>query len=179
MPDWFTKPEAIFRTVLWFLGPFFAWAVGRLVIKRWETWYAARSLESARSSLKRYRRRIENPPTLLESVAEIVCLLPIPLAFLSIGLFFLNPPSWAVLHGDVNTLAAPQTFRNTSFFLAYVTSGILGLRGYRIVGRLRLGEAFYMKIYMLEMANKIAKLERKYPSLQEPAPDSLPDITQK
>src|SRR5208283_1275430 len=119
LPEWFTKPEAIFRTLLWLLGPFLTWVIGKFIISRLENWYAERSLKSAKSSLEAYRWQIENPPTLLESVALIACLVPIPLAFLSVGLFFLNPPGWVGFYIGVNSPEfshAAQMFRNTAFF---------------------------------------------------------------
>jgi hypothetical protein len=171
MPDWFTRPEAIFRTILWFLGPFLTWVVGKFIIRRIEAWYAASSLESAKDSLKMYHRRLENPPTLLESVAVIVCFMPIPLALLGVGLFFSNPPNWIFLNRDPNDaelLQAVSRLRSIAFFTTYLISGTLTLLGFKTIRRLRRGEESYSKNYQAEMIEKIEKLKQKYPALKEP-----------
>jgi hypothetical protein len=79
-PDWFMKPEVIFRTVLWLLGPFFTLFVGKVIVRRIENWHASRSEFAAKASLSSLYKAIDNPLTLLASVAYIVCFLPLPIA---------------------------------------------------------------------------------------------------
>jgi hypothetical protein len=168
LPDWFTRPESVYRTVLWLLGPFFAWWIGKTILRQAEAWYAARTEANARASLVSYYKALDNPPTLLESLAYIVCFLPLPV-FLGAGiglLYFLPYPSPA------KVVAYPhlaQELRSTAliilFFIAYLLFGALTAQGLFVVSRLRHGEARYAKNYKAEIQGRIDKLKKKFPTL--------------
>ena len=109
-PDWLTKPESQFRTILWLLGPFFIWFVGRAILRRYEAWEAALSESKARDTLIYLYKALANPPTLLESLAYIVCLLPIPffIVALFLTLYFAPPAS------SLGALVSPRPRCGTS-----------------------------------------------------------------
>jgi hypothetical protein len=165
LPDWFTKPESIFRTILWLLGPFLTYSVGKFVLTRVEAWHAARTLEIAKINLTYYRRRLENPPSLFEQVALIVCLLPAPIALIFMVLFLQNPPDWMLVLRSTNRPQAFQSFRTAVYFFNYVMFGVLGFYGVQAAYRLRHGEARYVEHYSAGVQKKIDKLLKKFPEL--------------
>jgi sterol desaturase/sphingolipid hydroxylase (fatty acid hydroxylase superfamily) len=168
LPDWFTKPESIFRTVLWAASPFFTWLIGRIVLRRFEAWHAARTEANARISLLSLHKSLENPPTLLESVAFIVCFLPLPffLAALFGVLYFLPYPSPNYAHLDPYLA---QEFRRSAlvvaFLIVYIVFGVLAVHGFYVMHRLRHGEARYAENYKTEVQSRINKLKEKFPKL--------------
>lgn len=154
-PDWFTKPESLFRTALWVLGPFFTWYVGKAVIRRVEDWHAAQSLEVARTNLKYYRRKLENPPSLFEQVALIVYFLPVPIALIFMMLVIQNPPIWMPYPISPRAFKAFEAFRSTIYFINYLLFGVLGVYGVQAAYRLRHGEEKYVKNYRAEVRKRL------------------------
>jgi hypothetical protein len=169
LPDWFTKPESLFRTVLWLLGPLFTWLVGKAVIRRVEDWHAVRTLAVARINLKYYRQRLENPPSLslFEQVALIVCILPAPITLTFLMLLIQNSPSWIPHPKHPETF---QLLRTTVYFINYLLFGILSFFGVQAAYRLRHGEGKYAENYRAEVQKKIEKLLKKFPQLRDVAP---------
>jgi hypothetical protein len=168
LPDWFTKPEGIFRTVLWLVSPLFTWLIGKVILRRIETWHAARTEANARISLLSLHKALDNPPTLLESVAYIVCFLPLPffLAALFGVLYFLPHPSPSYVYVDPHLA---QEFRRSAFvvasFIIYLLFGVLAVHGFYVAYRLRHGEARYAENYKREMQARINEVKKKFPKL--------------
>jgi hypothetical protein len=167
-PDWFTKPEAIFRTVLWLMGPFFAWLVGKTVLRHVEAWHASRSESAARISLAYLYKALENPPSLLESVAYIVCFLPLPIA-LTLALLAIYfspylpiPPLHSYPH-SAKTIS--ETIVSLFFFLNYLLFGVLAVHGVQVAYRLRHGEARYVDNYRAGVQKRIDRLKKKFPQI--------------
>ena len=90
-PDWFWKPESLFRTILWVISPLYVWLAG-LLIRRLKSWHALQSESAARASLKSLCKALEQPPTLLESIGHMVCFIPIPIFSTAMALtLYLSP----------------------------------------------------------------------------------------
>jgi len=166
-PDWFMKPESLFRTVLWFLGPFFAWLVVKKVIQRFETWNEAVSEAAARRSLPGLYKALENPPSLLESVAYIICFLPVPVALtMMFGVLFFMP--FSLPHAQLDyelALKVRATILYVLFLFNYLLFGVLAIHGISVAYRLRHGEARYAENYRAGIQKRIDRLRKKYPRL--------------
>jgi hypothetical protein len=168
LPSWSTKPETIFQTVLyltspvWFYLTVWLWQRGR-------SWYAARSELAARASIEYLKRQMENPPTLVESLAYIICFLPLPflLVFIALLLYFSPaPPSWFPRMQDVHLAhEIVSAFLNLLFFCMYALFGVLTVHGIKVISRLRHGAARYADHYRLERERRIEKLIVKFPRL--------------
>lgn len=175
------KSEAIFRTVLFLLSPLFAWFVNKVVIRRVEAWHAARTLEVAKRNLRYYLRRLDDPPSLFEQVAVIVCFLPIPIASIFMLRFLQNPPNW-MPHLKLlepypqDVFQAFQVFRSMVDLTNYVLFGVLGVSGVEAAYRLRHGEGKYIENYRAEVRKKIAKLLKKFPELEKDTTTPEPDL---
>jgi hypothetical protein len=173
--DWFMKPESLFRTVLWLLGPFFTWFVGRAILRRYEAWQAALSESKARATLTYLYKALDNPPTLLESLAYIICFLPVPffVVALCFTLYFLPPrPHWfptAPLDPDTARLIRGATGLVLSLCL-YSVFGVLAAHGIRTAYHLRHGQAQYHANYRAGIQKQIDKLLKKFPKLREDQP---------
>jgi hypothetical protein len=76
LPDWLTKPNA---WLLMLLSTFLTLLVDGL-IHRGRAWYASRSESTAKARLTYLYKMLAEPPTLLESLAWIICFLPLPFA---------------------------------------------------------------------------------------------------
>src|SRR6267154_4634193 len=138
LPDWFTKPESLFRTALWLLGPFLTFFIGRVILRRYESWEAARSEASARINLDFLLYALDNPPTLLASVAYIICFLPLPIAIgmvLSAGylVHFRNP--FTAIFPRISPEVA-GTILSSVFFVNYILFALLTVHGIRVAYRL-------------------------------------------
>jgi hypothetical protein len=128
LPDWFMKPEAIFRTVLWLVGPFFTWLVGRVILRRIEAWHVAQTEANAKVSLVSYYKALDNPPTLLESLAYIICFLPLPIfgAMLVGVLYFLPHSSQPSVYANPQlALEVRHTALAAWFFINYLVFGVV------------------------------------------------------
>jgi hypothetical protein len=171
-PDWFTKPEAIYRTILWFLGPLLAYFVGKFVLPRAEAWHVAQTLEIARLNLKNYRRKLDNPPSLFEQVALIVCFVPAPVALIFMALVLQNPPNWMQHPRPIrpNYPQRVQSFCKMLYLIDYVVFGVLGVYGVQAAYRLRHGAEKYAENYRAEVQKKIKKLLKKFPQLEQDIP---------
>jgi hypothetical protein len=175
--EWFTRPESQFRTVLWLLGPFFTWFVGRAILRRYEAWEAALSESKARATLTYLYKALDNPPTLLESLAYIVCFLPIPIFIVALcfTLYFSPPrPHWfpaAPLDPDV----AHRIRGVIGFMLSlccYSVFGVLMVHGIKTAYHLRHGQAWYHANYRAGIQKRIDKLLKKFPHLRN-SPSSM------
>jgi hypothetical protein len=173
-PDWFTRPESLFRTVLWLLGPIFAWIVGRAILRRYEAWEAALSESNARATLTYLYKAFDNPPTLLESLAYIVCLLPIP--FFVVALFltlYFAPRSHFVPFFPLDPDTAHQVRRTIGLvlsFCCYAIFGVLTVHGIKTAYHLRHGQARYHTNYKAGIQKRIDKLLEKFPQLRNDLP---------
>jgi hypothetical protein len=172
--DWFMKPEALFRTALWLLGPFFTWFVGRAILRRYEAWEAAQSESNARATLTYLYKALDNPPTLLESLAYIICFLPIPIFVVALCLimYFSPRPHWApVFPLDPDT--AYQVRRTTGLVLSlccYTVFGVLTVHGIKTAYHLRHGQARYHANYRAGIQKRIDKLLKKFPQVRNDLP---------
>jgi hypothetical protein len=165
LPGWFTKLESLFRTILWVFGPFFGWWVSKVILRRVEAWHAARSETTARASLIYLYKALENPPTLLESLAYIICFLPLPIALTSALLStyfdpFLRPHSDFLLPPEIGA-----AFVSLLSFVSYLIFGVLTVHGVTVAYRLRHGEARYSDNYKAEIQKRIDRLKKKFPGL--------------
>ena len=169
-PDWFTRPESLFRTVLWLLGPFFTWFIGRAVLRRYEAWEAALSETNARTKLAYLYKALDNPPTLLESLAYIVCFLPIPIFVVAlwVTLYFSPQPHWAPLI-PLDPDLAHQVRRAVGLVISlscYTIFGVLTVHGIKTAYHLRHGQARYHANYRAGIQTQIDKLLKKFPQLR-------------
>jgi hypothetical protein len=166
LPDWFTKPETRFWMIMWLTSPFFSWWVSKEA-PRVETWYASRSEASARANLARLHKALDNPPTLIQSVAIIICFLPIPIVLttaLLVVYFFPIPPPHLLLDPVLGQKIA-VTFLTVLFFVNYLLFAILAFHGIQVVYRLRHGEAHYGDNYRVGIQKRIDRLKQKFPRL--------------
>jgi hypothetical protein len=176
-PDWFTRPESLFRTALWLLGPFFTWLVGRAILRRYDAWEAALSESRARASLTYLYKALDNPPTLLESLAYIVCLLPIPffIVALFLTLYFAPQPHW-VPFVPLDPDTAYQVRMASGLVLSlfcYTTFGVLTVHGIKTAYDLRHGQVRYHANYRAGIQKRIDKLLKKFPQLRNEPPKSV------
>jgi hypothetical protein len=168
-PEWFMKPESIFRTVLWFFGPFFAWFIGKIVIRRVEAWHASRTELTAKATLPYLYRLMDNPPTLLSSVAYLVCFLPLPIFLTSLlfTLYFSPSGLLPAFHSLDPHLA--ENIRNGIFsflfFCNYGLFGVLAVYGIKVAYWLRHGEARFAENYRAGVQKRIDRLKKKFPQL--------------
>jgi len=175
-PDWFTRPESLFRTILWLVGPFFTWFIGRAILRRYESWEAALSESNARATLVYLYKSLDNPPTLLESLAYIVCFLPIPIfvVALCLTMYFSPRPHWAPLFLlDPDT--AHQVRRTIGLvlsFCCYAIFGVLTVHGIKTAYYLRHGQMRYHANYRAGIQKQIDKLLKKFPQLRNIPTDS-------
>jgi hypothetical protein len=172
--DWFTRPESLFRTVLWLLGPFFTWFVGRAILRRYEAWEAALSESNARNTLTYLYKALDNPPTLLESLAYIVCLLPMPffIVALFLTLYFAPRPHWVPifpLDPEVQHQVRMATGLVLSLF-CYSVFGVLTIHGIKTAYHLRHGQVRYHANYRAGVQKQIDKLLKKFPPLRNELP---------
>src|SRR5689334_7919830 len=97
-PDWLTKPESLFRILLFLLSPGYVWLVKKLW-QMFSEWNALTSERAARISLVFLKKALDNTPTLLESVAYLVCFLPIPIALTTtFGVLYFAPFEFTSSH---------------------------------------------------------------------------------
>jgi hypothetical protein len=176
LPDWFTKPESLFRTALWLLGPFLTFFIGRVILRRYDAWESALSEKNARATLGYLYRALDNPPTLLESVALIVCFLPIPFCIAALGLvLYIGPrPHWMPsIQWDPNVQHQIHVaIATVASFCCYLLFGALTVHGIRTAYRLRHGQAGYHANYRAGIQKKIDKLLKKFPQLRNVPTDS-------
>ena len=175
-PDWFTRPESLFRTVLWLLGPFFTWFVGRAILRRYEAYEAALSESNARATLTYLYKALDNPPTLLESLAYIVCFLPIPIFVVAFGfaLYFSPRPHWAPLlplDPDVR-YQIHKTIGLGLSLCCYSIFGVLTVHGIKTAYHLPHGQVRYHANYRAGIQKRIDKLLKKFPQLRNALVDS-------
>jgi hypothetical protein len=166
-PEWFTKPDTIFKTVLWLLSPVYVWAAKRLWKKAQElnAWSSERA---ARIRLVSLRRAIDSPPTLLESVAYLVCGLPLPIA----SVMMVGALSFVPVRPPAIYPVDPQTAQKLDYtlifllcFINYIVFGVLTLYGIQVAYRLRHGEALYAENYKKSIQKQIDRLTKQFPSL--------------
>jgi hypothetical protein len=173
--DWFTRPESLFRTVLWLLGPFFTWFVGRAILRRYEAWEEAQSESRARARLIYLYKALDNPPTLLESLAYIVCFLPIPffVGALFLTLYFAPPPPHWLIAPPLTPDTAQQVFATIGLVVSlccYSLFGVLMIHGVKTAYHLRHGQVRYHANYRAGIQKRIDKLLKKFPRLRNELP---------
>jgi hypothetical protein len=168
LPDWFTKPESEFRTLLFLTSPVWGYYVVK-GLKRLESWNASITEGAAKSRVAYLRKELDNPPTLIGSLGYIVCFLPLPIALtaLIMTLSFWPFPSprlapavdpavgAKILHGSLGSV----------FFINYVIFGTLAVHGVKVAYRLRHGEAQYAANFKAETQKQIDKLKKKFPNI--------------
>ena len=174
--DWFTKPESLFRTALWLFGPFFTFFIGRVILRRYDAWESALSEKAAREKLAYLYKAFGNPPTLLESVAYIVCFLPVPIFVVALcfTLYFSPRPHWAPLY-PLDPNVKDQIRRTLGFVLSlscYAIFGVVMVHGIKTAYHLRHGQALYHANYRAGIQKRIDKLPKKFPQLRNVPTDS-------
>jgi hypothetical protein len=172
--DWFTMSESQFRTILWLLGPFFAWFVGRTILRRYEAWEAVQSESNAHATLTYLYKALDNPPTLLESLAYIVCLLPIPFFIVAffLTLYFSPRPHWVPFF-PLDPDVARQIRGAVGFVISlccYTIFGVLTVHGIKTAYHLRHGQVRYHANYRAGIQKRIDKLLKKFPQLRNELP---------
>lgn len=112
---------------------------------------------------------MQHPPTLAESLAFIICFLPLPLmlVFLSLTVYFLPAPPAALPHIQDPYIAheVTRTFFILVFFPSYTLFGVLTVHGIKVAFRLRHGAARYADNYKAGIQKRIDKLKKKFPQL--------------
>ena len=163
LPDWLAKPNAWFLLVL---SIFLTLLVDGLM-RRGRTLYASRSESTAKARLTYYYKALAEPPTLLESLAWIICFLPLPFALASILLFLRYAPAPTVkpvidthLSQEIGTVLL-----SILFFFTYLLFSMLAVHGIRVAYHLRHGQARYHEHYREGMQKQIDKIKKKFPKL--------------
>jgi hypothetical protein len=167
LPIWMTKPESIFWIALWLTSPLWTWLVG-WIVRSVMSFHASRTESTARASLVYLRKSLQNPPTLLESLAYIVCALPVPIAvaMVTVTLYFF--PSTPPYPHPIPAVHVIVSFVIFIFFLCcYLVFGVLTVHGIIVAFRLRHGESRYADNYKAETQKRIDKLTKKFPRLNE------------
>jgi hypothetical protein len=176
LPDWLTKPESLFRIGLWFTSPIWGWWVGKVLIRRVEGWHASRTESAARARLIYLHKALDDPPTLFESLAYIVCFLPLPIVLTSmlVVLYFMpHPPSPFPLEPHL-ARAIAGTFISVLALCNYFVFGVLAVHGIQVAYRLRHGVARYGENYRAGTQKRIDRLKEKFPKLAE---EFVPTVT--
>jgi hypothetical protein len=164
-PDWLTQPESQLKIVLFLLSPGYVWLAKKLG-RRISDWHALRSERAARISLTYLKKSLTNPPTLLESIAYLVCFLPIPIALtMMYGSFYFDPLPPPQFFDRHTAEYISRTFAACLFFVNYLLFGLLTAHGVQVAYRLRHGEARYADNYKAATQRRIDRLKRKYPQL--------------
>lgn len=168
LPDWLTKPESLFRTLLWLLSPLYVWLAGK-VVRYAGAWHVSRTESAARVRLASLYKLLQNPPTLLESLAYIVCFLPLPIV-VTVALLFAYfappPPSLHLIRIDPRLAQKMgETMFSIFFLLNYMLLGLLAIHGIAVAYRLRHGEARYSDNYKAGIQKRIDRLKKKFPRL--------------
>jgi hypothetical protein len=167
-PTWFTQHDTEFKVALWLLGPLYVWLVKKLCQKI-AGWHALNTERGARISLISLRKALENPPTLLESTAYIICALPFPIASaMLIGTLYFVPVRPPVIY-QVDPYIMEELMSSLLtglFFVNYVLFGVLTVHGVTVAYRLREGEARYAKHYKEGVQKLIDRLTDRYPNLR-------------
>jgi hypothetical protein len=166
-PDWLTKPEVILAIVLYLTAPAWVWLVGRAI-----SWYAQRSELAAQANLEYLRRKIEHPPTLVESLAFIICLLPIPFTMAMVWpvLYFSPPPpAWFPKVQDPHTVHEGIEVVRTVFFLVFFFTYTLFRRAH--------GSRNLRRIPAQEWRSKLrGELQSRNPKTNQQTEEEIPSI---
>jgi hypothetical protein len=91
------------------------------------SFHASRTESNARASLIRLRKTLQNPPTLLESLAYIICALPVPItvAMVVFTLYFSPVPPLDHPHPNPTVQLIFSFVIFTFFLCGYVFFGVL------------------------------------------------------
>ena len=121
----------------------------------------------AKSRLTYLYKELEHPPALLESVALIVCFLPIPFAIIGgfLLLYFAPPPPPIFMIDPILAHKIGRAFLVLLCLVIYSVFGVLAIQGIRVAYRLRNGEARYHENYRAGIQKQIDKLKKKFPRL--------------
>jgi hypothetical protein len=165
LPEWFTKPDTVFKTVLWLLSPVYVWAAKKAWGKLRE-FHAWNSERAARISLLSLRKALDRPPTLLESVAYLACALPLPIVSLMlVGTLWFVPVRPPTIYSAETAQMVVYTFLFVLCFINYVVFGVLTFYGIQVAYRLRHGEALYAENYKEGVQKQIDRLTKRFPDL--------------
>jgi hypothetical protein len=165
LPDWFVKPESLFRTVLWLLSPILGWVLGTLIFRRFEAWHAIRSESGAKQRLTYLYFQTEHPtpPNVQDIVNRIICTLPMALAVGSIAAAF------AVgVYSKPHSESQLRIFRALLGVILGVTTGgfaalaVEGIKGIRLLNH----QSHTADDYAQDIRNQIKKIKKKFPQLQ-------------
>ena len=170
LPDWLTKPEVIFAIVLALLISPLWTSLTRWIWRHLVSWHASRSEFAARKNIEYLQRKFEHPPTLVESLAFIICFLPLPfaLAMAALTVYVLPPPpSWFPTLADDPHMGqgVVRTFLVLVCLSSYALFGTLTVHGIQIAFRLRHGATHYADNYRAGIEKRINKLKKKFPQL--------------
>jgi hypothetical protein len=157
----------IFAMVLWFTSPLWFFLTAWLW-QRGRSWSAFQSERAAQQRIAYLKYQMEHPPTLVESVAFIICFLPLPffLVFLALTIHF-APAFPFVPHMQDVQLAheITRTLLILLFISMYTIFGLLTVHGIKVAFRLRHGAVHYADHYRMEREKRIEKLKKKFPRL--------------
>jgi hypothetical protein len=172
-PEWFTQPDTIFKTVLWLLSPAYVWLTKKLW-KKVQEFNALASEQAARVKLASLGKALDSPPTLLESVAYLVCGLPLPIvSTMMVGSLYFLALSHPLPVYPVD-FHMPETinyiFFFVLFFVNYVVFGVLTIYAVQVAYRLRHGEAHYAENYKKGIQKQIDRITMKFPNLGDRTP---------
>jgi hypothetical protein len=169
---WYSQPDTIFKLVLWLLSPAYVW-LAKLVWNKLREAYSSSSERNARRQILSLRQELANPPTLLGSVAYLVCFLPLPFALIGAwAILYLAPNPRELLPAPFLIDAKTGDFIVRSFFLlmsltTYMLFGVLTIFGARVAYHLRHGEAKYVDNYRATIEAQIQRLKKKFPALEK------------
>jgi hypothetical protein len=168
MADWLKKPDVILAIVLYVTAPAWVWFAGWLKSR-----YESRSELAARVRMEYLQNKVEHPPTLVESLAFIICFLPLPFAMAMVWpvLYFSPPPpAWLPTVQDPRTahvgIEIVREVLFLVFFCTYTLFGVLTVHGIYVAFLLRHGAAHYADNYKTGVQKRINKLRKKYPHLK-------------
>jgi len=167
LPAWTTRPE--FTLFLALTSPVWYWIVTGIG-RRIRSWHASLTEATARRNLDYLQQSLKNPPKLLESLAFIICALPLPfaVAFTALALYFNPFPKNPTPPFDpqVTHVIARDIIWFMSVF-AYAIFAVLTVHGIKVAWRMRWGAEHYADTYKKDIRKRIVKLKRKFPQLTD------------
>jgi hypothetical protein len=166
LPDWFVKPESLFRTTLWVLSPFLGGVVAIFILRPFEAWHAVRSESGAKERLTQLYFQTEHPtpPNVQDIVNAIICTLPMALTVGSIA----AAAFVVVLYSKPHSESQLRIIRMLLGVISGVATGgfavlaIEGIKGIRLLNH----QSHTADDYAQDIRGQIKKIKKKFPQLQ-------------